>query len=330
MKQPLVSVVIPAYNCQKTIAKTIETALQQDFPGLEVIVVDDGSTDKTPDVIRSFKNARYVFQPNAGPASARNRGAKESQGETIFFTDSDCVPHRNWISTSMKGFGDPSVAVVAGSYGIFNQESLLARCIHQEIVFRHHRFMPKHPKSFGSYNFGIRKEVFEKVGGFDTTYRYASGEDNDLAYRLLKAGCRILFEPKSLVDHIHTSSVKKYLHEQYRHGYWRVKMYQHHPDMMKGDDYTFWKDVIEPPLAMFFIASPILFYFWPNFFGPLFIFLLGFFIILQCFYSFFFVHSVFGAFFYAGVLCLRTFARTFGFTTGLMQFPSFQHIKKGK
>jgi len=266
-----VSVIIPAFNASSTIGRTLTALKNQDYSGnFEVIVVDDGSSDNTASVVSSFATVRYVRQNNAGPASARNHGAKLAKGDFLVFTDSDCVPHLDWISQLMAGFasgrglspefqGDCSlpqqIGVVAGSYGIANPDSELAGCIYAEIVWRHAHLMPDFPNAFGSYNFCVKKNVFEAVGGFNTDYPHASGEDNDLSYKITKSGWRIYFQRKALVDHYHPTLVLKYLKEQFRHGFWRVKMYADHPLMMRGDGYTFWKDAIEIPWAGCFVLG---------------------------------------------------------------------------
>lgn len=87
---PRISVVIPAYNCERFIKDAIESVLNQTFNDYEIIVIDDGSTDKTKDAVLQFREkVKYVYQPNGGPASARNTGAALSQGEYIAFLDSD-------------------------------------------------------------------------------------------------------------------------------------------------------------------------------------------------------------------------------------------------
>jgi glycosyltransferase involved in cell wall biosynthesis len=253
-----VSVIIPAYNAAATIAETLKSLSLQDYPGpIEVIVVDDGSTDRTPDVVRRFPSVRYVRQDNAGPASARNHGARKASGTFLCFTDSDCVPHPDWISMLIKGFGARATGVVAGSYGIANPHQPLAAGIHAEIVFRHRHLLPDFPRFFGSYNFCIRKEFFERIGGFSESYRQASGEDNDLSYRVQESGHRIFFARGALVDHYHTMRVGKYLREQFRHGFWRATMYARHPNMASGDDYTFWKDIVEVPWSALCLVSGI-------------------------------------------------------------------------
>ncbi len=253
-----VSVVIPVYNRAGLIGPVIEALLEQTYKPLEIIVVDDGSTDNTKEVVSSYP-VKYIYQKNQGPASARNRGFRESVGDVIAFIDSDCIARPDWLENLIKGFDSPEVGAVAGSYDIANPESLLSRLIHEEIKWRHSRFK-KFIRAFGSYNVAIRREVFERTGGFDETYRTASGEDNDLSYRLLKLGYRIRFMPDALVAHYHTENLLKYLREQKRHAFWRMKLYRDHPDMTGGDDYTLLKDGIEIPLgAMILGGTPLLF-----------------------------------------------------------------------
>jgi cellulose synthase/poly-beta-1,6-N-acetylglucosamine synthase-like glycosyltransferase len=227
--------------------EVIGALLAQEHP-VEVVIADDGSTDNTADVVGSFP-VKYVYQQNRGPAAARNTGAKAASGEILAFTDSDCLASPDWTKRLVEGFDDEAVGVVAGSYGIANPNKILPCLIHEEIKWRHSRF-GEFVRAFGSYNFAIRRELFEGLGGFDESYGTASGEDNDLSYRVLKAGYKIRFSPDALVAHYHTEGLWKYLKEQARHGYWRMKLYGDHPDMARGDDYTRNKDIAEPPLAL--------------------------------------------------------------------------------
>lgn len=320
MPNPLVSVVIPVFNAEKTIASVIQSLLGQTFNPIEIIVVDDGSLDTSASIVQSFSDVRYMYQANAGPATARNYGARESKGEVVFFTDSDCIPKRDWIETAMKTFANPSVMVVAGSYGIANPNNRLARCIQNEIAFRHACLMPSEVKALGSYNFAIRRKVFDTVGGFNEAYRYASGEDNDLSYKIIKSGHAIHFNKAVLVDHYHTQKIVKYLKEQFRHGVWRVKMYKDHPRMMAGDNYTFWKDALEVPAAYLIAGLLFLFVVAPDFFGfflmPAVILLW----VLEFVFSLKINKNFTDALFFSFVMFLRAFARSFGFIHGFFKF----------
>lgn len=319
-----VSVIIPAYNASATIGRALEALSKQNcFQPFEVIVIDDGSKDNTSDIVRSFSAVKCVYQDNAGPAAARNHGAQIAQGEFLAFTDSDCIPHEDWISNLLSGFAQEHTGVVAGSYGIANSSSLLARCIYKEILWRHVHLMPDFPKAFGSYNFCVKRNVFAAVGGFNVSYRRASGEDNDLSYKIIKSGWRIFFERKALVDHYHPVFIGKYLREQFQHGYWRVKMYKDHPLMMGGDGYTFWKDMAELPWVAFLFIGLVagichLMRSWDFSAWAVILFLT-----FEIVWAWIITGSIFDGIYFGGVLFFRAIARAFGFSTGII-FLLFQ------
>ena len=329
MPLPSASVVIPAYNCEKTIVHTLNALQTQTIPPKEVIVVDDGSSDQTAALIKTFPEVKYVFQDNQGPAQARNRGAEAASGEILFFTDADCIPELDWIEKALAPFENQQVAAVAGSYNIANSNDALARCIHREIIFRHERLMPLYPRSFGSYNVAIRRRVFTQVGGFNPRYRHASGEDNDLSYRILKSEYKIYFERNAKVKHFHTTHIGKYLREQNRHGYWRVRLYLDFPAMARGDDYTFWKDIIEIPLAFIMLLFMVL---APFFEECLWItFGLGFLTLsVQFIFSLMLGNNLSDSFMYAWVLWSRSFARAGGLSSGIIDFILKINGKKSK
>lgn len=322
MNQLRVSVIIPAYNASKTIAKTIEACLCQSCLPFEVIVVDDGSCDDTAQIVQKFKSVNYVFQDNAGPAAARNRGAKAAQGEILLFTDSDCVPHSDWIEKIVVGFQQVNVAAVMGSYGIANPRSLLSTVIQAEIMFRHYQIMPNYPKAFGSYNVGIRKEVFNAVGGFDFFYPRASGEDNDLSYKIVEKGNVIFFARDAVVDHHHTENLGKYLKEQFQHGFWRVKMYADHPDKVRGDDYTFWKDIMEIGLVFLLVLV--------GWIKPIGIWVLSCLVGIELIFALRMVRRIKERLLLFVMMGLRSFCRAAGFSSGIIYFFILKLLKNNK
>lgn len=316
-----ISVIIPAYNAEKTIFSCVDAVLHQQGSGFEmdVIVVDDGSSDATADILKTFERVTCVSQPNSGPAAARNHGARLAKGDILFFTDSDCVPRLDWISTMLPYFDSSEVDVAAGSYGIANPESLLARCVHQEIVYRHDTLMGEWIDVFGGYNVAVRAAVFRAIGGFDEGYRFPSGEDNDLSYRLCQAGRKIRFVKQAKVDHAHPVCVRRYLYEQFRHGYWRAQIYRVYPAMMRGDGYTFWKDSAEIMMAAGMACLIVVSVVRQDFFLPV--------IALWLWYGFELVFAIkfrlggwMAALFFAAVMLLRSWARAIGFCIGFFQF----------
>ena len=303
------SVIVPAYNAAATIGECLEAVLSQIYAGeVELIVVDDGSVDATAAVVRSYRGVKYVFQENRGPASARNRGAACASGDLLLFTDSDCRPEPGWIQGMADGFQDDSVGVVAGSYAIANEGMALPRIIHGEIRFRHLRLMPSYPRVFGSYNFAVSADLFRHIGGFNAVYRQASGEDNDLSYRILRSGRKIRFLKDVCVAHYHQHILWKYLREQFRHGFWRASLYLDHASMAAGDDYTFWKDIVELPLALGHVAC----LFWP----PVFLAVLAVFLAFEGVFGLWLFGVSADGFLAGGVMWLRAFARAAGFVFG--------------
>ena len=251
-----VSIIIPAYDAGATLAQCIEACLAQTHPDVEVVVVDDGSTDDTPRIAQGFP-VHYVRQANRGPAAARNRGAAEAEGCLVGFTDADCIPEPEWIERLVAGLAD-GVAAVGGTYAIANPDRVLARMVHEEIAARHARFREE-VDFLGSFNVAYRKEAFEAAGGFDETFTRASGEDNDLAYRLLGQGHRLRFVSAARVAHFHPTRLGPYLRAQMDHGFWRVKLYAKHPARARrGDQYAGFTDLAAPPLALAMMAAFVL------------------------------------------------------------------------
>lgn len=326
-----VSVIIPAYNASATLREALLALTQQDIQGsLEVIVVDDGSLDNTREIVQQFATVKYLSQENAGPAAARNLGASVAQGDFLCFTDSDCIPRRDWVRKLLQGFHEPNIAVVCGSYGIANPSKRLSRCIQEEILYRHRYLMTDYPKVFGSYNFCMRTKVFRELKGFNALYRRASGEDNDLSYRLIARGQKIYFERNAIVNHYHTSDLVKYLREQSRHGHWRMMMYADHPQMMKGDSYTFWKDIVEVPWSALCLVGIGISVITNNLFLCATYFTLFFFLFFELCFSFCMIQKKYDAFYFGFVMFLRAFVRSFGLSTGIIYFLFTRFKKKSK
>lgn len=243
-----VAVVIPAYNAEATLERCLEGCAHQTRAADEIWVVDDGSTDGTCRIAAAH-GVHWLQQERLGPAAARNRGARAADAEIVVFTDSDCVPEAEWLERLLAGFG-PGVVGVGGSYGIVNRDKYLARMVHEEIAARH-AAMGADVDFLGSFNVAYRKVAFEAVVGFDETFTTASGEDNDLAYRLQDAGGVLRFVQEARVSHLHPERLWPYLRTQRRHGYWRVKLYRKHPRRVaRGDRYAGLGDLIAPPLAL--------------------------------------------------------------------------------
>lgn len=234
------SVIVPAYNSEKTISSCIGALLVQKTNNtFEIIVVDDGSTDSTPIIAKSFgQKIRYFRQKNSGPAKARNFGAKKARGKVILFTDSDCIPEKNWLDKMLAPFDDKEVAAVQGAYKT-KQKGLVA--IFGQLEIEHRYELMKKSKQLdwvGSYSAAYKKEIYKKMGGFDESFPIASGEDSELSYKIQESGQKIIFNPNAIVYHTHPEKLYKYLKVKFFRAYYRPKMYSKHKTKMVKDSYT--------------------------------------------------------------------------------------------
>ena len=126
------SIIIPTFNGASRIGYCLDSLVKQTAGrNVEILVVDDGSTDNTADVIRGYSSVRLITQANAGPASARNRGALAAQGTILLFTDDDCVPLPDWLDAMLEPFKDADVVGAKGVYRT-HQKSLAARFVQIE------------------------------------------------------------------------------------------------------------------------------------------------------------------------------------------------------
>jgi len=233
------SVVIPVFNGERTLGRCLEALERQDFPGrYEVLVVDDGSTDATPEMAAQF-SVRYIRQEQRGPAAARNLGAQAARGRYLLFTDADCVPEPDWIRQMTLPFQDPEVVAVKGAYRT-DQRSLMARLAQLEFLERYrllarHRFIDM----VDTYSAAYRREMFLGVGGFDPSFPLPNNEDTELSYRMSQLGYRMVFNPRAVVRHLgHPDDPWSYARLKFQRGYWRAKVYRRFPSKALRDTYT--------------------------------------------------------------------------------------------
>jgi glycosyltransferase involved in cell wall biosynthesis len=234
---PNASIIIPAFNASESIGRTLSAVLAQSDETVEIIVVDDGSTDDTAEIVKRFP-VKYIGQENRGPASARNLGAQNAQREIIIFLDSDCVPQAGWLQAMTAPFENPEISGVKGRY-ITRQKSLVARFVQLEFEERYRMLEKRKFIDFvDSYSAGFRQSAFQTVGSFDESFPKADNEDVDLSYKLANAGYKMVYAPSAVVEHTHPSNVKKYLKVKFGRGYWRTAVYRRHPSKALVDSYT--------------------------------------------------------------------------------------------
>ena len=202
----VISVVIPAFNAEPSLARCLSSLRNQTAPPDEIVVVDDGSTDGTAEVARSF-GVSVVRQDHLGPAVARNNGAGHARGDILLYTDADCEPESDWVEQMVRPFGDPGVAGVKGAYRTRQREAIarLAQCEFEERYDRLERFQTI--DFVDTYSAAFRLDAFRAAGGFDTAFPEANNEDVELSYRLARAGHTLVFNRHAVVYHRHKAAL---------------------------------------------------------------------------------------------------------------------------
>ena len=221
-----ISVIVPAYNAAETILTLLSSLSNQSFKDFEVIVIDDCSQDNTPHIVQSFPYSLIQLSENHGPAYCRNAGAGAAKGEILVFTDSDCLAAHTWLENIHKNFLQNDFAALMGRL-VLMPSTLLGDSISAigfpaggSIGFE--KIWKVDQKGFtdslSSCNCAVRKDVFDKIGGFDESFPYPGGEDSLLAYALRRLNYRIKYCPDVLVSHAARDSLIGFLKWQFRRG----------------------------------------------------------------------------------------------------------------
>ena len=232
MSIPKVSVIIPTFNRKEKLEHVLRSLSDQTYPAhkLEIIVVDDGSTDKTADLLEQMQkkihNLKYFTQERKGAASARNFGIRASEGEIIMFTDDDCIVPKDWIRKIVLTY--QRYPEVAGVGGYMEAEKSVLKT---NIFARYESYMSKAvyhagEKEYvggfecpagGTNNMSYKKRVLEEVGFFDDTFPSATAEDADLKLRVCLKGYKLAYVPLKVV-HVHEYNVGAFTRQQIRRG----------------------------------------------------------------------------------------------------------------
>jgi GT2 family glycosyltransferase len=206
------SIVIPAYQNVTGLAECLRALVPSAGPNNEIIVVDDASTDGTPDVAEQFGTRLLRLERNSGPGAARNLGARHATGDVLLFIDSDVVVGPDTVARVVRVFEErPDVAAVFGSYdaappapGLVSQfRNLLHHFVHQQ--------GDPEASTFWAGCGAIRKSVFDSTGGFDTGPFTRAIEDIELGYRIRDAGHRILLDRDIRVTHLKRWTLASFL-----------------------------------------------------------------------------------------------------------------------
>lgn len=212
-----VSVIVPFFNAEKTLTSCINALLRLEGRDFEVLLIDNNSTDGSATVARTVAEQHperfyYCTETRQGPVFARNHGAALARGEILAFIDADCLVQPAWLSEMVRAFEDPRIGAVAGKIGSHDAATVFDK-FHALFTFRG----PRNAQTFNRFaltnggfptaNLAVRKEIFQRIGGFDPALNLLAGEDYDLCARIYREGFHIRYEPTVEVDHIHRNSL---------------------------------------------------------------------------------------------------------------------------
>ncbi|MDB9372527.1 glycosyltransferase [Nodularia sphaerocarpa] len=268
--QILFSVTIPSYNRPQTLTNCLQSLanLDYDHKSFEVIVVDDGSKIPLDTVVlKAFQtqfNLTLISQINAGPATARNTGAKQARGKFLAFLDDDCTPKNNWLQ-------------VLESYLIASPDDLIGGCTINAIpeniyatasqalldyIYASYDNKTKFPQFFTSNNIALSTENFWSVGGFDTNFPLAAAEDREFCDRLLSHNYKIKYAEEAIVYHAHDLTLTTFYLQHFNYGrgaFLFHKIYsQRHPQQKSIQPWSFYLKLLTYPLTKQYSQSAVL------------------------------------------------------------------------
>ena len=250
-----ISVIVPVFNGARKIAGCVSALQRQNTQRqYEIIVVDDGSTDRGLKQIQG--NGFRVFkQGNQGPAAARNLGVAEARGRIVLFTDADCEPQEDWIEQMVHPLEDPLISGVKGSY-LTRQKKIVPRFVQYEYESKYDR-MKKDPyiDFIDTYAAGFIRKDFLNVGVYDTQFSTASVEDQEFSFRMWDKGYRMVFNPAAVVYHTHSNTLWNYIRKKFRIGFWKALVLKKHPNKIARDSHTPQSLKLEMVFAMLFLIS---------------------------------------------------------------------------
>lgn len=224
-----IAIVIPAHNEERTLGDVLEGLVRQDRDGLalDVVVVNDGSRDRTPAIAAEYASRHgwirlLTNEKNLGLSGSLKRGIAETKGDVVITLHADIVPHRaDWLKRVAREFEDPKVGAVGCT-------------IHSKVAglgFIDAFFLEAPPRPMlGNKSDAYSRAVLEELGGFDTSFRVA-GEDVDLGSRIAQAGYEVRYADGLDVDHLmgwHQMGFKKHLKKEVQYAEVQPRLYRRH------------------------------------------------------------------------------------------------------
>lgn len=259
---PRVSVVVASYNGERTLEACLNSLKALNYPDYEVVLVDDGSTDRTEAICRRFPNTRCIrHEKNSGLSVARNTGINAANGQIVAFTDSDCRADEDWLYYLVGDLLNSEFTGIGGHNLLPPEDSWVAAAVmvspggpaHVMLTDRLAEHIP-------GCNMAFYKWALEEIGGFDPIFRKA-GDDVDVCWRLQQQGYKLGFSPAGFVWHYRRATTRDYLKQQHGYGEAEALLVRRHPEYFNWFGGSQWQGRIYSP-AKFGVTtrSPIIYH----------------------------------------------------------------------
>ena len=244
---PRVSVVVCAYNAADTIEDCLASLERLTYPDYEIILVNDGSRDRTGEIAHSHPRVRVIDTPNGGLSVARNVGLAEASGIIVAYTDADVRVDPDWLTYLVQPFLTSDVVGSGGPNVVPPDDPPMAQSIARAPGSPAHVLLDDRiAEHVPGCNMAFRRDALLAVGGFNEIYLRA-GDDVDVCWRLQARGWKIGFASSALVWHHHRASVRAYWRQQVGYGEGETWLMAHHPEKFL-DGRMLWRGRIYSPL----------------------------------------------------------------------------------
>jgi len=244
---PRVSIVVCAYNAADTIEDTLASLERLNYPDYEIIVVNDGSKDRTCEIAQQHPRVHLVEVPNGGLSAARNIGLSHATGDIVAYTDADTRVDPDWLTFLVQPFLRSDVVGSGGPNVVPPDDPPMAQCIARAPGGPTHVLLDDRiAEHVPGCNMAFRREALLAIRGFNPVYLRA-GDDVDVCWRLQAAGGKIGFAASALVWHHHRSTIRAYWRQQVGYGEGEKWLTAHHPGKFL-DGRMLWRGRIYSPL----------------------------------------------------------------------------------
>lgn len=222
---PFFSIIVPTRNRQERLVACLHSMAMLDYPRnlFEIVVVVDGGTVPPVEQLASLHKMielTILTQSQAGPAAARNNGARHAKGEYLVFTDDDCAPMPDWLSKLAESFsmhsdcglgGQTVNALPLNRYSVANQFLM-------DFIYAVYNTAPDGARYFASNNIAVPAQMFRAIGGFSESYSRAAGEDRDFCRKWRFHGYCLLSVPEAVIRHAHDLTLAGFIRQQFNYG----------------------------------------------------------------------------------------------------------------